>query len=64
MERRLKPEKFKFHRSLMEIFKLYLPYEERPQTQSNFNPSSYGPDYMNNLDKFWEVCKISMQIGN
>jgi hypothetical protein len=48
----------------MEISNLYLPYEDRPKTQNDFNPNSYSPDYMNNIDKFWEVCQTSMQIGN
>lgn len=48
----------------MEISDLYLPYRDRPKTQNNFNLNSCSPDYMNFSDKFWEVCKISMQIGN
>lgn len=64
MDRKLNPKKFKFHRMLMEISNLYLPYEDRPKTQNDFNPNSYSPDYMNNIDKFWEVCQTSMQIGN
>lgn len=58
------PKKFKFHRMMMENSKLWLGYKQRPQTQNNFNPNSYGPDYMNFTNKFWEACQISMQIGN
>ncbi len=56
------PKKFKFHRSLVEILNPYLPYEERPKMENNVN--SYSPGYMNFMNKFWEVCQISMQIGN
>lgn len=58
------PKKFRFHRMMIENSNLYLPYEERPKVQSYFNVDSCSPGYMNFMNKFWEVCQISMQIGN